>query len=245
MSMSMRETIQSDNTRDDINQLMKGSLKKPNAAVGQSGLQALYETMFRNYGILVGQVLVTKPDFYNDHTREQLFTTINELLQLNIIPIINTNDAVSPPPQKDEDPEGVLGIKDNDSLAARVAVETRADLAILLSDVNGIYDKDPSQEDARVLHQFNPQDLKNIEFGEKSLTGTGGMESKVKSALWALENGSSVVIANGMRYNTIRKIMRAEKIGSFFTKAEVDAMPVEILAKNGNYSRFVTRESIF
>lgn len=71
------------------------------------------------------QVLVTKPDFFNDQTREQLFTTIDELLQLNIIPIINTNDAVSPPPQKDEDPEGVLGIKDNDSLAARVAVETR------------------------------------------------------------------------------------------------------------------------
>ncbi len=75
---------------------MTNALKKPNAAVGQSGLQALYETMFRNYGILVGQVLVTKPDFYNNSTREQLFTTINELLQLNIIPIINTNDAVRP-----------------------------------------------------------------------------------------------------------------------------------------------------
>jgi delta-1-pyrroline-5-carboxylate synthetase len=71
----------------------------PNAAVGQSGMQALYETMFRNYGILVGQVLVTQPDFQNKETRRQLFMTIDELLQLNIIPIINTNDAVSPPPQ--------------------------------------------------------------------------------------------------------------------------------------------------
>ena len=78
----------------------------PNAAVGQSGMQALYETMFRNYGILVGQVLVTKPDFQSKETRKQLFMTIDELLQLNIIPIINTNDAVSPPPQQDEDPEG-------------------------------------------------------------------------------------------------------------------------------------------
>ena len=80
----------------------------PNAAVGQSGMQALYETMFRNYGILVGQVLVTKPDFQSKETKKQLFRTIDELLQLNIIPIINTNDAVSPPPQKDEDPEGKL-----------------------------------------------------------------------------------------------------------------------------------------
>ncbi|TRY76870.1 hypothetical protein TCAL_03832 [Tigriopus californicus] len=233
MSMSMRETISGNyNTKEDIKTLMKSSFKKPNAAVGQSGLQALYETMFRNYGILVGQVLVTKPDFYNDNTRQQLFTTINELLQLNIIPIINTNDAVSPPPQKDEDPEGVLGIKDNDSLAARVAVETRADLAILMSDVDGIYDRSPSHEDARVMHNFNPVDLAKVEFGEKSDAGTGGMESKVRSALWALENGSSVVICNGMKYNTIRKIMRGDKVGSFFTKAEVDAMPVEVLAKN-------------
>ena len=120
---------------------MQFSYARPNAAVGQSGLQALYETMFRNYGIIVGQVLVTKSDFYNEETRTQLFSTLNELMALNIIPIINTNDAVSPPPQKDEDVEGILGIKDNDSLAARVAVEINADLAILMSDVDGIYDR--------------------------------------------------------------------------------------------------------
>ena len=76
-------------------------------------MQALYETMFRNYGILVGQVLVTKSDFYNEQTRNQLFATLQELMALNIIPIINTNDAVSPPPQKDEDEMGILGIKVN------------------------------------------------------------------------------------------------------------------------------------
>ncbi len=253
LSMSMRETMQQ-NTKDDLNMLVDRSLKKPNAAVGQSGLQvrnentvhkteinmapllitkALYETMFRNYGILVGQVLVTKADFYNNHTREQLFTTIDELLALNIIPIINTNDAVSPPPAKSEDLEGTLGIKDNDSLAARVAVETKADLAILMSDVEGIYDKPPSAGNARVMHTFNPRDVSNVKFGAKSDVGTGGMESKVKSALWALENGVSVVICNGMKYNTIRKIMRGNKIGSFFTKAEPDVVPVELMAKNG------------
>ena len=64
------------------------------------------------------------------------------------------------------------------------------------------------------------------------MTGTGGMESKVKSSLWALDNGCGVVICNGMKYNTIRKIMLGQKLGSFFTKAEPDTVPVEILAKN-------------
>ena len=62
------------------------------------------------------------------------------------------------------------------------------------------------------MHSFIPKDLETVEFGEKSETGTGGMESKVKSALWALEHGSSVVICNGMKHNTIRKIMDAEKV---------------------------------
>ena len=234
MSMSMRDTLQhNSNAKEEIQSLMtSSSLKKPNAAVGQSGLQALYETMFRNYGILVGQVLVTKPDFYNEETRKQLFSTIHELMQLNIIPIINTNDAVSPPPQKDEDSEGTIGIKDNDSLAARIAVEIGADLAVLMSDVDGIYNKPPNNEDARVMHTFVPSDAIKVEFGQKSNVGTGGMESKVKSALWALENGSSVVICNGMKYNTIRKVMSGSKIGSFFTKAENVGQPVEVLAQN-------------
>merc|ERR1711884_536872 len=233
MSMSMRDTLQTNsNTKDEIQSLMKsGSLKRPNAAVGQSGLQALYETMFRNYGIMVAQVLVTKGDFYNEQTRAQLFATLQELMALNIIPIINTNDAVSPPPQADDD-MGPIAIKDNDSLAARVSVEINADLAILMSDVDGIYDKPPSHDNARVIHTFIPSDLSKVEFGEKSNVGTGGMESKVNSALWALENKCSVVICNGMKYNAIRKIMDGEKIGTFFAQTTTDGTPSEILASN-------------
>ena len=99
----------------ELKSIAQHELKRPNAAVGQSGLMALYEAMFRylqhmsfttsvkhslcrNYGLIVGQVLVTKQDFINDDTRGQLFNTLREMLALNIIPIINTNDAVSPPP---------------------------------------------------------------------------------------------------------------------------------------------------
>ena len=114
--------------------------------------------------------------------------------------------------QTDDNGEDSLVIKDNDSLAARLAVEIGADLAILMSDVEGIYNKPPADDDARIIHSFVPKDLEMVQFGEKSDAGTGGMESKVKSALWALEHGSSVVICNGMKHNTIKKIMSGEKV---------------------------------
>lgn len=92
MSMSMRDTLHHNtNAKEEIQSLMmSSSLKKPNAAVGQSGLQALYETMFRNYGILVGQVLVTKPDFYNDTTRYIPLLSYNSRVMFQVLgPILN------------------------------------------------------------------------------------------------------------------------------------------------------------
>merc|ERR1719189_2494811 len=165
-------------------------------------------------------------------TKRQLFSTIHELMSLNIIPIINTNDAVSPPPQSTVDYGDNIGIKDNDSLAAKVAVEIGAELAILMSDVDGIYNKPPKHDGARIMHTFVPSDLASIKFGAASSVGTGGMESKVKSALWALERGTSVVICNGMEYNTIRKIYNGSRTGSFFTNAEDEGIPVEVMAQN-------------
>jgi len=230
MSMSMRETLSSVDRSSELKNIAQNELKRPNAAVGQSGLMALYEAMFRNYGILVGQVLVTKQDFANQITREQLFNTIRELMALNIIPIINTNDAVSPPPQHDTEPG--MNIKDNDSLACRVAVEVRADLSILMSDVDGIYNKPPGEEGAQVQHYFNPRQANHIKFGEKSNLGTGGMESKVLAATFALNNGCSVVICNGLKYHTITNILAGVKVGTMFTHAENEGTPVEILAQN-------------
>ena len=108
-------------------------------------------------------------------------------------------------------------------------------MAILMSDVDGIYDKPPSHDNARVIHTFVPSDVGKVEFGAKSNVGTGGMESKVKSALWALDNGTSVVICNGMKYRSIRKIIDGEKVGTFFAKTTMGGQPAEILAKNGNF----------
>ena len=232
MSMSMRETLSSVDRTTELKAIAQHELKRPNAAVGQSGLMALYEAMFRNYGILVGQVLVTKQDFINDDTREQLFNTIRELMALNIIPIINTNDAVSPPPPPDVYAQGILNIADNDSLASRIAVDINADLAILMSDVDGIYDRPPSEEGSQFLTYFNPKNIDKLKFGEKSNVGTGGMESKVRSAGYALDQGCSVIICNGLKYNTIRNIMAGNNIGTMFTPLEIEGTSVEMLAKN-------------
>merc|ERR1719471_421042 len=213
MSMSMRETLSSVDRSSELKSIAQHELKRPNAAVGQSGLMALYEAMFRNYGLIVGQVLVTKQDFINDDTRGQLFNTLREMLALNIIPIINTTD--------------------NDSLASRVAVDVGADLAILMSDVDGIYDRPPKEDGANLLPYYNPNRAQNIQFGAKSDYGTGGMESKVQSACYALDHGCTVIICNGMKYNTIRNIMAAQNIGTMFTPLEFSPKAnVECLAKN-------------
>lgn len=231
MSLSMRETL---STKDTIRGEDAKSLiaSRASAAVGQSGLMSLYEAMFAQYGVKVAQILITKPDFYNNETRQNLNSTINELMALNILPIINTNDAVTPPPQVDENIHRKLDISDNDSLAARLACEIETNLLILMTDVDGIYNKPPDVEGARLYDNFAPEMASNLVFGEKSSVGTGGMASKVKAASWALERGTSVVICNGLTQGAIRGIVQGRKIGTFFTNSNESGLEVEVLAKN-------------
>uniref|UniRef100_A0A1B6CSU1 Delta-1-pyrroline-5-carboxylate synthase n=1 Tax=Clastoptera arizonana TaxID=38151 RepID=A0A1B6CSU1_9HEMI len=237
MSMSMRETLSPvDHTRADASTLLEA---RAAAAVGQSGLMSLYDAMFAQYGVKIAQVLVTKPDFYNEETRKNLISTLSELISLNIVPIINTNDAVTPPPQVDEDvPAGkkVISIKDNDSLAAMLAAEVQADLLILMSDVDGIYTCPPKQEGARLIHTYTSDMLDIVKFGQKSRVGTGGMDSKVKAATWALERGVSVVICNGMQEKAIKTIISGRRLGTFFTDSTSSGdSGVDILAENARH----------
>ena len=99
----------------------------------------MYETMFAQYGITCAQILVTKNDFKHRSTVDNLRDTINDLLLMNVVPIINENDAVSPPGNVGADLQGVLSVTDNDSLAANMAVQLNADVLVVLSDVDGIY----------------------------------------------------------------------------------------------------------
>jgi delta-1-pyrroline-5-carboxylate synthetase len=130
-------------------------------------------------------------------------------------------------------------IHDNDALAAYLATEINADLLVLISNVDGVYNKPPGSEDSRILYTFTPKEMQSqnqsgtIEFGSKSSIGLGGMESKVSSALWALERGTSVVICNGDQKNVITSILEGKKIGTFFTLKNSCSVNVEELADKG------------
>ncbi|XP_005885504.1 PREDICTED: delta-1-pyrroline-5-carboxylate synthase isoform X2 [Myotis brandtii] len=187
------------------------------AAAGQSGLMALYEAMFTQYSICAAQILVTNLDFHDEQKRRNLNGTLHELLRMNIVPIVNTNDAVVPPAEPNSDLQGVISVKDNDSLAARLAVEMKTDLLIVLSDVEGLFDSPPGSDDAKLIDTFYPGDQQSVTFGTKSRVGMGGMEAKVKAALWALQGGTSVVIANGshpkVSGHVITDIVEGKKVG--------------------------------
>ncbi|XP_036937928.1 delta-1-pyrroline-5-carboxylate synthase isoform X1 [Acanthopagrus latus] len=232
LSQSVRQALHSGH-----NQLKDMSLPvleaRACAAAGQSGLMALYEAMFTQYSTCTAQVLVTNLDFHDDEKRQNLNSTLQELLRMNIVPIINTNDAVVPPPEPNSDLQGVnvISIKDNDSLAARLAVEMKADLLIALSDVEGLYDSPPGTDDAKFIDIFYPGDQQSITYGTKSRVGIGGMEAKVKAALWALQGGTSVVIANGthpkVTGHVITDIVEGKKVGTFFSEIKPAGPTVE------------------
>lgn len=136
------------------------------AAVGQSSLMSFYEILFQQYDCKVAQVLVTKADFHNESSRSQLRNTILDLLSLNIVPIVNTNDAVEATVThgltnggldlKKADMTDII-VEDNDSLAAILAVELESDLMIMLSNVDGIYSGPPDKKDSRFFPTFTPQ----------------------------------------------------------------------------------------
>jgi len=232
MSLSMRETLSPKDPLKGQDEVKTLIASRASAAVGQSGLMSLYEAMFAQYGVKVAQILITKSDFYIENTRNNLISTISELLALNILPIINTNDAVSPPPEANLQGYNNLDIKDNDSLAASLAAEMDTDLMILMTNVDGIYDKPPSKEDSKMMDTISPEKLNILEFGAISNVGTGGMESKTKAAFYALSRGTNVVICNGLNPGAIKDIVNGRKVGTFFTEENKTKVEVEALARD-------------
>ena len=153
--------------------------------------------------------------------------------------------AIVAPPEKNLDLKGVISIKDNDSLAARLAVLIKSDLLLIMSDVDGLFNSPPHVPGSRLLHSFNPKvEMPLVNFGvgtgDKSKVGTGGMAAKVQAATWAVENNCSVVICNGGFKNAITDIIAGKKIGTHFStlnpSVEVHSHPDnEKLAVEGKY----------
>ncbi|KAI3772692.1 hypothetical protein L6452_03884 [Arctium lappa] len=187
------------------------------AAVGQNGLMALYDTLFSQLDVTSSQLLVTDNDFKNADFRVQLCQTVDSLLDLRSIPIFNENDAISTRRAPYEDSSGIFW--DNDSLAALLAMELKADLLVLLSDVDGLYSGPPSDPRSKLIHTYVKQKhQKAISFGDKSRMGRGGMDAKVKAASNAAYSGTPVVIASGYAANNIIKVLNGERVGTLFHK---------------------------
>ncbi|KAD5317483.1 hypothetical protein E3N88_17429 [Mikania micrantha] len=187
------------------------------AAVGQNGLMALYDILFSQLDVTSSQLLVTDNDFRNTDFKVQLCQTVDSLLDLRSIPIFNENDAISTRKAPYEDSSGIFW--DNDSLAALLATELKADLLVLLSDVDGLYSGPPTDPRSKLIHTYVKQKhQKAISFGDKSRMGRGGMDAKVKAACNAAYSGTPVVIASGYASDNIIKVLNGERVGTLFHK---------------------------
>ncbi|WRX11505.1 Aspartate/glutamate/uridylate kinase - like 2 [Theobroma cacao] len=185
------------------------------AAVGQNSLMALYDTLFSELDVSSAQLLVTDSDFRDGDFRKQLSETVKSLLSLRVIPIFNENDAVSTRKAPYEDSSGIFW--DNDSLAALLALELKADLLVLLSDVEGLYSGPPSDPKSKLIHTYVKEKHQGeITFGDKSRVGRGGMTAKVKAAVNAANAGIPVVITSGYAAENILKVLQGKRIGTLF-----------------------------
>nr|ABY76166.1 pyrroline-5-carboxylate synthetase [Medicago sativa subsp. x varia] len=209
------------------------------AAVGQSSLMATYDDLFSQLDVTSAQLLVTDNDFRDQDFRKQLSETVRSLLALKVIPIFNENDAVSTRKAPYEDSSGIFW--DNDSLSALLALELKADLLILLSDVDGLYNGPPSDPLSKLIHTYIKEKHQNeITFGDKSRVGRGGMTAKVKASVHAADAGIPVIITSGNAAENLTKILQGQRIGTLFHKdahtwvpsKEVDVREMAVAARD-------------
>jgi glutamate 5-kinase len=186
------------------------------AAAGQGALVALYCRLMEALGLKGAQILLTEDDFSDRQRYLNLHTTLERLLELGIVPIINENDTVS----TDELALGkgaVFG--DNDRLSALVASRLEAQLLVLLSDVEGVFTRPPTEKGSVAISTFD--DDVEIMLGKVSSVGRGGMTSKIDAAQVATTAGVSVVIANGGRSGVLAQILNGEDVGTLFPAKRV------------------------
>ena len=184
--------------------------KQASAAVGQCELMYTYDKLFSEYGHAVAQVLLTRDVVENAEMNENAVNTFDTLLGLGAIPIVNENDTVS---------TEEIAVGDNDTLSAIVAATVSADLLVLLSDIDGLYDGDPRKNpDAKLIPTVETVDERIIALGggSGSSLGTGGMATKLLAAQIAVGAGCEMVIANGEKPELLYDIVAGKPIGTRF-----------------------------
>lgn len=196
------------------------AVKQACAAIGQGKLMSLYENGFETYGLIAAQILLTEDDFSVRERYLSLRTTLNKLLELGAIPVINQNDTVSTLNISLRNVEENLQVcfSDNDKLSALVASELDADLLIILSDIDGLYDDNPkTNKNAKLIKCVEKVDDKIMALASGvSDGGRGGMETKLKAARQVTRFGGKVLISNGKQPYIIKRIFEGEDLGTMF-----------------------------
>lgn len=193
-------------------------IKQACAAVGQSRLMSYYESGFATFDIPVAQILLTEDDFSMRHRYLSLRTTLNKLLELGVVPIINQNDTVSTIELNDMLAGMQVCFSDNDKLSALVSSELDADLLILLSDIDGLYTANPKEDtNAQFIREVDCVTDEILSLGTgASDGGRGGMKTKLEAAKLVTRFGGKVLIANGKQPYVINKIFAGEELGTMF-----------------------------
>lgn len=184
--------------------------KQAAAAVGQCELMYTYDKLFSEYRHTVAQILLTGGDIDNEEHRKNIQNTLFRLLQLGALPIINENDTVATE-------EIVIG--DNDTLGAVTAKAVNADLLVILSDIDGLFDKDPHRfSDAKLIHKVEnlTDEIKSLGGRTGTKLGTGGMITKLKAAEICVNSGVEMVIANGESPECLYDIFEGLDVGTRF-----------------------------
>lgn len=194
------------------------ALKQACASIGQGKLMSLYEDGFDSYGIIAGQILLTEDDFSQRKKYLSLRTTLNRLLEMHAVPIVNQNDTVTVI-ELDETIEPVqMCFTDNDKLSALIASELDADLLLILSDVDGLYDSNPkTNPNAKLLKEVKGVTKEIRALGtDASEGGRGGMKTKLEAARLVTRFGGKVLIANGKIPYVIDEIFDYKEYGTAF-----------------------------
>ncbi|HIR38858.1 MAG TPA: glutamate 5-kinase [Candidatus Coproplasma stercoripullorum] len=184
--------------------------KQAAAAVGQCELMYTYDKLFSEYNHTVAQILITGDDIENESRRTHFINTMERLLELGALPVINENDTVA---------TAEIAVGDNDTLAAIVAVNIRADLLILLTDIDGLYSADPKKDkSARLIPVVERIDdgIRALAGGAGSALGTGGMATKIHAAEICTESGIDMIIARGDRPEALYDIFEGRGAGTCF-----------------------------
>ena len=191
--------------------------KQACASVGQARLMMIYQKLFMEYNQIASQVLMTKNTMVDDLNRMNAKNTFNELLAMGVIPIVNENDTIA---------TYEIEFGDNDTLSAVVAALIKADLLILLSDIDGLFTDDPhNNQDDSFIDVVESLDDHLLAMGKGSTgsnVGTGGMATKLSAAKVATAAGADMVIANGADFHIIHKIMQGRNHGTLFLSNQKD-----------------------